>query len=195
VTAGRTRRANRPLYARVLRLHRLRPGPLLCFMFFEGTIALGILLALAELASEWVVLVLPLSVAAMVKFNDVVAVALARSSVPAIPAARRGQAAFVGAALDAGPPFDPVVEPQRSARERFSSTRQAEGLGAPVEDESHQRGTVYGSPVRGTVYGSDARGLEGGDDQADTEPGAAEWVGSPEQRARQSGSRRYERHE
>ena len=62
-----------PLYARVLRLRHLRPGGLLCFLFFEGSVALGILLALAEVTPWWSTLVLPVAVAAMVKVNDVVA--------------------------------------------------------------------------------------------------------------------------
>lgn len=68
--------APRPLYARVLRLRYLRPGWLLCFVFFEGMITLGVLLALAELVSWWAVLVLPAAVAVMVKLNDMVARAL-----------------------------------------------------------------------------------------------------------------------
>jgi hypothetical protein len=74
--AARVRR--RPLYARLLRLHRLRPGPVLCFIFLEGAIALGVLLALANLASWWTVLALPAAVALMVKLNDVVAAATSR---------------------------------------------------------------------------------------------------------------------
>ena len=42
-----------PLYARMLRLRHLAPGGLLCFVFLEGAIALGLLLALAELVSWW----------------------------------------------------------------------------------------------------------------------------------------------
>jgi hypothetical protein len=63
----------RPLYARVLRLHYVHPGGLLCFAFFEGMILLAILLALAELVTWWVVIILPATVAAMVKVNDVIA--------------------------------------------------------------------------------------------------------------------------
>lgn len=63
-----------PRYARVLRLGTIRPGGLLCFLFFEGMIILGALLALAEFTSWWVVPVLPVTVALMVKFNDLVAV-------------------------------------------------------------------------------------------------------------------------
>ncbi len=76
----------RPLYARVLRLQHLDPGGMLCFCFLEGTLALGLLLALAELVSWWGVLLLPLSVAVMVKVNDLVAAAVIRSAarVPAV---------------------------------------------------------------------------------------------------------------
>lgn len=65
--------ANQPLYARMLGLRHLSPGGLLCFVFLEGALALGALLALAELVSWWGVLVLPAAVAVMVKFNDMVA--------------------------------------------------------------------------------------------------------------------------
>lgn len=65
--------ARPPLYARVLRLRHIRPSAALCFVFFEGSIALGVLLALTEIVSWWVVAILPLLVAAMVKLNDVVA--------------------------------------------------------------------------------------------------------------------------
>jgi hypothetical protein len=73
---------HRPLYARLLRLHALAPSGLLCFIFLEGAIALGILLALAELVSWWGVIVLPLTVALMVKLNDLIAAQLARPPVP-----------------------------------------------------------------------------------------------------------------
>ncbi|MGH3545552.1 MAG: hypothetical protein ACRDPW_06470 [Mycobacteriales bacterium] len=62
-----------PWYARVLRLQNLQPGSVACFIFLEGSIALSALLAFAELVSWWAVLVLPLTVAAMVKLNDYVA--------------------------------------------------------------------------------------------------------------------------
>jgi hypothetical protein len=67
-----------PLYARLLGLQYLAPGGFLCFVFLEGAVALGILLALAELVSWWGVLVLPAMVAVMVKLNDVVAGMLMR---------------------------------------------------------------------------------------------------------------------
>lgn len=70
----------RPLYARALGLRHLHPGGMLCFVYLEGAVALSLLLALAELVSWWVVLILPVSVALMVKVNDVVAGAVARSA-------------------------------------------------------------------------------------------------------------------
>jgi hypothetical protein len=81
-------RPPRPLYARLLRLRHLRPSGLWCFVFFEGMIGLGVLLALAELVSWWAVLVLPAVVAVMVKVNDVLAGAwtrAGRSPAPAVP--------------------------------------------------------------------------------------------------------------
>ena len=53
---------------------------MLCFLFFEGTVALAVLLALAELVTWWAVLVLPVVVAAMVKLNDLVAAIVVRSA-------------------------------------------------------------------------------------------------------------------
>ena len=63
----------RPLYARLLRLKYLHPGGVACFLLFEGTIALGVLLALSELVDWPVVILLPIGVAVMVKVNDVLA--------------------------------------------------------------------------------------------------------------------------
>ncbi|MFV2102649.1 hypothetical protein [Micromonospora sp. LOL_024] len=78
----------RPLYARVLGLRFLNPGGVLCFIFFEGAIALAALLALAELVTWWAVLVLPAAVAVMVKVNDVVAAVVVRSAA-AVPEQER----------------------------------------------------------------------------------------------------------
>jgi hypothetical protein len=92
-------RDERPGYARLLRLRHLRPSGLLCSLFLEGAVALGVLLALAELASWWSIPVLPLTVAAMVKVNDVVAGALRGSKGPGSPSTAAGHADPVG---DAG---------------------------------------------------------------------------------------------
>ncbi|MFY1698730.1 MULTISPECIES: hypothetical protein [unclassified Solwaraspora] len=69
-----------PLYARVLRLRHLRPNGLTCLLFFEGSLVVGGLLALAELIPWWGMFVLAVAVAAMVKVNDVVAAAVHRSA-------------------------------------------------------------------------------------------------------------------
>jgi hypothetical protein len=95
-----TARAHRPLYARLLRLRHITPGTVLCFVFLEGAVALGALLALAELVSWWGVLVLPLTVAVMVKLNDVIAGFLPRPAEPVAVAARapvrRSSAGLIG---------------------------------------------------------------------------------------------------
>ncbi|MFC8618981.1 hypothetical protein ACFT9M_21545 [Micromonospora purpureochromogenes] len=70
----------RPLYARALGLRVVNPGGVLCFLFFEGAVALAVLLALAELVSWWAVVVLPAAVALMVKLNDMVAERVVRSA-------------------------------------------------------------------------------------------------------------------
>ena len=59
-----------PLYARLLRLRHIHPGALLCGLYFEGAIAVGALAALAEFASWWGMLVLPVLVALLVKLED-----------------------------------------------------------------------------------------------------------------------------
>lgn len=69
-----------PLYARVLRLRHLRPNGLTCLLFFEGSLVVGGLLALAELIPWWGMFVLAVAVAVMVKVNDVVAAAVHRSA-------------------------------------------------------------------------------------------------------------------
>src|SRR5918997_6879273 len=61
-----------PLYARLLRLRRLRITGLVSFLLLECTVAVAILLALAELVSWWAVPLLPVLVAVMVKVNDMV---------------------------------------------------------------------------------------------------------------------------
>jgi len=70
-----------PLYVRVLRLKQLRPGGVMCALLFEGVIVLAVLLSLAQLVNWWSVLVLPVTVAAVVKINDMVASAFARSDI------------------------------------------------------------------------------------------------------------------
>lgn len=101
-------RDSRPLYARALRLRHVHPSSLLCFLFFEGMIALGVLLALAELVTWWAVPVLPVAVAGMVKVNDLLAGALAAPS----RAGRPGEPAIEGASAGADPAPEPADPPK-----------------------------------------------------------------------------------
>jgi hypothetical protein len=127
---------SRPLYARMLRLRYLAPSGFLCFVFLEGAVALGILLALAELVSWWGVLVLPAAVAAMVKLNDAVTGALIRP----VPA---GAGAAAGRAVPAQRP--PVVA---HAAGRWSGVWQASVVSAPVRVPSPPGSErALGSPV------------------------------------------------
>ncbi|MEU5941509.1 hypothetical protein ABZ807_20515 [Micromonospora sp. NPDC047548] len=79
-TVPREEERHRALYARALGLRVVDPGGVLCFLFFEGVVALAVLLALAELVSWWAVVVLPAAVALMVKLNDMVAEQVVRSA-------------------------------------------------------------------------------------------------------------------
>ncbi|MCW3840112.1 hypothetical protein ONA70_08385 [Micromonospora yasonensis] len=129
----------RPLYARVLGLRFVNPGGVLCFLFFEGSVALAVLLALAELVSWWAVLVLPAVVAAMVKLNDVVAEmvirtaaqvpeqerdrfrrqmepAVGRARVPSTAQALPGGVLAQGPVPDAARPGDPPRHPDHGER-------------------------------------------------------------------------------
>jgi hypothetical protein len=69
---------SRSIYARALRLKHLQLRPTTTFALFEGSIALGALLALADKVDAWGVLAVPVAVAAMVKLNDTVAGVLIR---------------------------------------------------------------------------------------------------------------------
>jgi hypothetical protein len=66
----------RPMYWRLLRLHHIRPNGWLRALFVEGSVALAAVLVLAEAASIWTILALPVAVAVLVKANDLVAGAL-----------------------------------------------------------------------------------------------------------------------
>jgi hypothetical protein len=154
-----------PLYARMLGLQYLTPSGFLCFVFLEGAVALGILLALAELVSWWGVLVLPVTVAAMVKLNDVLAGMLARPVTPA-PAA-------------AGPVPVPVERPAV----RPAAVRDEGPLSRARTVDL--RGRLSGPPESMDL---DAGALNG-------PPAARQWaerIEARQQWARQAATRRYE---
>lgn len=69
--AGGPGRRRVPLYARVLRLRHVELDSWQRAVFVEGSLALAVVLVLADLASAWTLLALPLAVAAVVKLHDV----------------------------------------------------------------------------------------------------------------------------
>jgi hypothetical protein len=106
-----------PLYARVLRLRHVRPSGLLCFLFFEAMVALGVLLALAELVSWWAVPVLPAVVAGMVKLNDLIAGGPGTCPEPAGARPPVAGGPVAGGSGKTGARIDPVPgEPARESR-------------------------------------------------------------------------------
>ena len=174
----RSRRApvmrDQPMYARMLGLQHLAPSGFLCFVFLEGAVVLGILLALAELVSWWGVLVLPLTVALMVKLNDVVAGALSR---PAPPAASAAPSATP--APRTAPPLRPAIAVDFGADDISLGRAHTVDLRNP--DDRMTR------PIP-AVSAMDASALNG-------PPPPRAWPDDydlREQRARQSASRRYE---
>lgn len=61
-----------------------------CFVLLEGSVAVALLLALAELVTWWALIILPALVALLVKANDVVAGVAARAAA-VVPAQEREQ--------------------------------------------------------------------------------------------------------
>lgn len=82
VAPGRTRR---PLYHRVLRLRHIAPTAWQRAAFADAPFALAVVLVLADVASAWTLLALPLAVAVVVKTHDLVAGALAAPAAPGRP--------------------------------------------------------------------------------------------------------------
>lgn len=78
--------SRRPLYPRLLRLRHVAPNAWQRALLGEGVLALAALLVLADLATAWTLLVLPLAVAAVVKAHDVLAAGLNRGPKPSAPA-------------------------------------------------------------------------------------------------------------
>jgi hypothetical protein len=63
----------RPLYPRLLRLRHVHPNAWQRALLGEGALGLAVLLVLADLATAWTLLVLPVAVALVVKAHDVLA--------------------------------------------------------------------------------------------------------------------------
>ena len=60
-----------PLYWRLLRLRWLRPNGWQRAVLVEGVLGLSVVLVLADVASAWTLLVMPLASAVVVKAHDV----------------------------------------------------------------------------------------------------------------------------
>ncbi|GIF95720.1 hypothetical protein [Catellatospora citrea] len=227
---------NRPLYARVLGLQYVRPSNLMCFLFFEGTVALAVLLSLAELTGWWAVVVLPVSVAVMVKLNDVIAGATTRSGAPAARAertatrsktARRAPGQPAVRLRVAAPAAEPAPPPRRIERpvdddrdpypthagygapegfagrsgnggQEFSTSRYGSGEQETYAGQTDYRAQDsyaqggYGEP--GAYVGQSGNFGDGAPSQAAPAgpEGEEPWLGTAEQRARQSAAYRYE---
>jgi hypothetical protein len=69
----------RSLSVRLLRLKTLRPSGWQRVLLWEGTFFAALIAALADVAPAWLMLVVPLLVAAMVKLNDIVVTRLDRT--------------------------------------------------------------------------------------------------------------------
>lgn len=65
--------AKRPLYPRLLRLRHIHPNGWQRALLGEGALGVAILLVLADLATAWTLLVLPVAVALVVKAHDLLA--------------------------------------------------------------------------------------------------------------------------
>ena len=89
MTEAATRRA--PLYPRLLRLRHVAPNAWQRAVLGEGALAVAVLLVLADVATAWTLVALPLAVAAVVKAHDALAGFLA-PQVPSPAGARQGQA-------------------------------------------------------------------------------------------------------
>jgi hypothetical protein len=62
-----------PLYWRVLRLRHLRPNGWQRALLVEGVLTVAVVLTLADVATAWTLLVLPLASMAVVKAHDLLA--------------------------------------------------------------------------------------------------------------------------
>lgn len=71
-------RHKQPLYPQLLRLRHVHPNAWQRAVLGEGMAVVGGLLALADLASAWSIVILPAAVAVVVKAHDVLAGRLAQ---------------------------------------------------------------------------------------------------------------------
>ncbi len=79
VSAGAGKKAKKPLYPRLLRLQHVHPNAWQRAALGEGAIGVGVLLSMADLATAWTIVALPVAVAAIVKAHDLLQGLLDRS--------------------------------------------------------------------------------------------------------------------
>ena len=65
--------AKPPMYWRLLRLRHVRPNGWQRAVFVEGVLGLSLVLVLADVASAWTLIVLPVASGLIVKAHDVIA--------------------------------------------------------------------------------------------------------------------------
>lgn len=85
--AGKPGPVARPLYFRLLGVRYLAPAGWQRALLVEGSVVLALLLALADLASAWVLLALPLTVATVVVYHDLLEGLLRRHGPEGAPTA------------------------------------------------------------------------------------------------------------
>lgn len=84
-TVAPQRRRRRPLYYRLLRLRHISPDPWQRAAVADAPFAVAAVLVLADLASAWTLLALPVAVAVVVKSHDLLAGVLKRpAAAPAL---------------------------------------------------------------------------------------------------------------
>ena len=76
----------KPLYPRLLRLRHIAPNAWQRAVLGEGAIGVGVLLAMADLASAWTIVALPVAVAGVVKAHDALQGLLDRGDAPPVAA-------------------------------------------------------------------------------------------------------------
>lgn len=75
-------RGRTPLYPRLLRLRHIEPNAWQRAALGEGAIGVGVLLAMADLASAWTIVALPVAVAGVVKAHDALQGLIERRAAP-----------------------------------------------------------------------------------------------------------------
>ena len=145
-----------PLYPRLLRLKHLHPSAWQRAVLVEGAVAVGSVAALADQVSAWTPVVLPIAVAVVVKFHDVLTGILRGGAAPPASAvAGQAPAAVVTVALPhvvvlrPGEPSsaDPAAPVEPDATPAPAADVDHRHVGAPTADEAVEAGEVVDEPI------------------------------------------------